>query len=111
MQLHDEERKRLSRQLHDSTGQKLAAAKMNIDTLAKQPESSTENENIREIIDLLEETIREVRSIAQHLHTPLLEEEDLRRRIAAVEGQIRDQKPEVKKHAHEIEMIMQVWPL
>jgi len=111
MQLHDEERKRLSKQLHDSTGQKLAAAKMSLAALAKRPESTTENESIREITHLLEETIREVRSLAQHLHTPLLDEEDLRRRIAAVEGQIRDQKPEVKKHAHEIEMIMQVWPL
>jgi PAS domain S-box-containing protein len=110
MQLHEEERKRLSQQLHDSAGQKLAAAKMNLDILALQAESPAGNDSIREIVDLVAETIRELRGVAQGLHTPLLEEEDLRRRISA-EGQLRDLKPEVKKHAHEIEMIMQVWPL
>src|SRR5262249_9643573 len=107
--LHEEERKRLSKLLHDSTGQKLAAVKMNLDALAMQNASSVGKESIREIVDLLAETVRELREVAQGLHTPLLDEEDLRRRIVA-EGQLRE-KPEVKKHAHEIEMIMQVWPL
>src|SRR5262245_4753399 len=110
MQLHEEERKRLSKQLHDSTSQKLAAVKMNLDALAMQNGSPAGKESIREIVDLVAETISELRCVAQGLHTPLLDEEDIRRRIAA-EGQLREQKPEIKKHAHEIEMIMQVSPL
>src|SRR5262245_5330990 len=111
MQLHEEERRHLCKQLHDSTGQKLAAAKMNLDVLAGQQESPARTGSIREIIDLVEETIREIRSVAQGLHTPLLDEEVLRGKIAAAEGRARGLNLEVKKHAHEIEMIMQVWPL
>jgi PAS domain S-box-containing protein len=71
MQVQDDERRRIARDLHDSTGQKLVALKM---SLAAKRASATARE---EQIQLTDEVLNEIRTLAQILHPPLLEEAGL----------------------------------
>lgn len=71
LQLQDDERRKFSRDLHDSVGQYLAAAKMTLSSLA-----ATHNTDPRypECIQLLDQSIREIRTISHLLHPPGLDE-------------------------------------
>jgi PAS domain S-box-containing protein len=74
LQLQDEERRRLARELHDSVGQMLAAVKMNssvLQSLRLQPEAA---KCAAESDRLLDDIIAEVRTISHLLHPPLLDE-------------------------------------
>jgi two-component system CheB/CheR fusion protein len=77
MQVQDEERRRIARELHDSTGQKLAVVKLNLDTMAKAPEVRTHASKMKESSQLIDEAFREVRTLSQLLHPPLLDETGL----------------------------------
>jgi two-component system CheB/CheR fusion protein len=78
MRVQDEERRRLARELHDSTGQKLVAMKMNLETVAKQGGiPSTAKKMLAESSTLLDEATQEIRTLAQLLHPPLLDEAGL----------------------------------
>jgi signal transduction histidine kinase len=71
LQLQDEERRRFSRELHDSLGQYLAAVKMNLDMFSN---SQPRNKLLSEAIHLLDQSIAETRTISHLLHPPLLDE-------------------------------------
>src|SRR5579863_5939292 len=71
LQLQDEERRRFSRELHDSLGQYLAAVKMNLDMFSN---SQPSNRLLSEAIHLLDQSIAETRTISHLLHPPLLDE-------------------------------------
>ena len=71
LQLRDDERRKFSRELHDSIGQYLAAAKMTIQTLAKDHH---EDQRYSECVRLLDQSIRETRTISHLLHPPGLDE-------------------------------------
>jgi len=74
----DDERRRIARELHDSLGQELSAAKMMADKIVmenRSPESSREATDISELID---HAIQQVRNISYLLHPPLLDEIGLR---------------------------------
>jgi two-component system, chemotaxis family, CheB/CheR fusion protein len=78
MRVQDEERRRLARELHDSTGQKLVALKMNLETVGKHKEVPTAAKTtISESSKLLDEATQEIRTLAQLLHPPLLDEAGL----------------------------------
>jgi PAS domain S-box-containing protein len=66
----DEERRRISRQLHETTGQSLAALRMN---LARLKESATP-ELIDDSLALVEQSIKEVRTLSYLLHPPLMDD-------------------------------------
>lgn len=68
LQIQDEERRRLARELHDDLGQQLAAIKM---MLAKVSGS----EQVREMTDAAVSTVR---NLSYLLHPPLLDETGLR---------------------------------
>ncbi|MFL5265068.1 MAG: MASE1 domain-containing protein [Stellaceae bacterium] len=72
----DEERRRIARELHDSTGQNLIATSMLVDRLRNTLPASA-----GATIDQLDETIRqsidEVRTVSYLLHPPLLDEAGL----------------------------------
>ena len=70
MQAQDEERRRIARDLHDSTGQKLVALKMSI---AQGKNSAPQAEQMK----LVDDVLQEIRTVAQLLHPPLLEEAGL----------------------------------
>jgi len=71
LQLQDEERRRFSRELHDSLGQILAMAKMHMYVLL---EKNPHDELLAEIDDLLDQSVTETRTISHLLHPPLLDE-------------------------------------
>ena len=71
LQLQDEERRRFSRELHDSLGQYLAGVKMNLDMFSN---SHPADGPLSEAIELLDQSIAETRTISHLLHPPLLDE-------------------------------------
>jgi PAS domain S-box-containing protein len=78
LRTQDEERRRIGRDLHDSLGQYLAVLKMKLDSLAslvgekeKQDETA---EELGQCLRLMEDSIREVRTVSYLLYPPMLEE-------------------------------------
>jgi len=79
LQLQDEERRRIARDLHDTTGQKIAALSMSLDRVArlldtKKPERQEALDEAREIVRTIGE---EIRTLSYLLHPPLLDESGL----------------------------------
>ncbi len=78
MQLQDDERRRIARELHDSVGQMLAALGMNLATVGTDLERLTKTANtVRDSASLVQELSQEVRTISHLLHPPLLDEAGL----------------------------------
>jgi signal transduction histidine kinase len=71
LQLQDEERRKFSRELHDSLGQYLAGVKMNLDMFSS---ARPDDRLLSEAISLLDQSIAETRTISHLLHPPLLDE-------------------------------------
>jgi signal transduction histidine kinase len=71
LHIQDEERRRFARELHDSLGQCLTAAKISVSLLAQ---NLPENPTLKEAEDLLDRAIAETRTISHLLHPPLLDE-------------------------------------
>jgi PAS domain S-box-containing protein len=79
LQLQDEERRRIARDLHDTTGQKIAALSMSLDRVArfldsKKPEREEALNEGRDIVRMIGE---EIRTLSYLLHPPLLDESGL----------------------------------
>jgi len=76
LRTQDEERKRIGRDLHDSLGQCLAILKINLDSvrLGLPPAEAKAISQVEQCLQLSEEAIREVRTIAYLLYPPMLEE-------------------------------------
>ena len=70
----DDERRRIARELHDSLGQELSAAKMMTDKIVMLNRSSESASEANEISNLIDHAIQQVRSISYLLHPPLLDE-------------------------------------
>ena len=77
MHLQDEERRRIARDLHDSTAQSLSALEMNTSLL----ETAAADEKSRKIAadtrEISRQVCQELRNISYLLHPPLLDEEGL----------------------------------
>jgi PAS domain S-box-containing protein len=76
LQLQDEERRHIARELHDSAGQTLVALAMNLTPLTAPGVLLSENQRtaISESLDLIRELSKEIRTISHLLHPPLLDE-------------------------------------
>ena len=83
LQTQDEERRRIGRDLHDSVGQYLVGLKMKVDSLksARERGQPEDDSQLAECSQLIEETIKEVRTISYLLHPPMLEELGLKSAI------------------------------
>jgi signal transduction histidine kinase len=87
LKLQDEERRRLARELHDSTGQMLVAIKMNLDRLSHEPKNEDTGNLITQTIAVSEDLSRQLRTMSYLLHPPLLDELGLASALAwYVEG-------------------------
>src|SRR6202047_5075110 len=75
-QSQDDERRRIARELHDSTGQKLAVLAMNLALVQNQARASgTEfNKMLSECSALTKDISEEVRTLSYMMHPPLLDE-------------------------------------
>lgn len=79
LNIQDDERRRIARELHDSIGQTLAALKMTVSTLSQKTSATTQaNPAVSRYWDdvnaLIDEAIRETRTISHLLHPPMLDE-------------------------------------
>lgn len=70
--VQDEERRRIARELHDSLGQDLTAAKISLDMLAQ--ESTCSSAYLQEARSLVDRSISDTRTLSHLLHPPLLDE-------------------------------------
>jgi signal transduction histidine kinase len=78
MLAQDEERRRLARELHDSTGQTLTAIQLNLSVLMNEFSLSPENRaRIERTVALTNHAMGEVRTISHLLHPPMLDEAGL----------------------------------
>ncbi len=74
LRLQDEERRRISRELHDSVGQLLSYAKMSLASLRRPGAAAKETGALIEAADVLDKCLAETRTISYLLHPPLLDE-------------------------------------
>ena len=72
LRVQDEERRRLARELHDSLGQDLTAAKISLDMLAQ--ETKLDSSHLRDARTLVDRSISDTRTLSHLLHPPLLDE-------------------------------------
>jgi len=89
LQAEDRERRRIARELHDTTGQNLAALEISL-SLVSESESRLEpkaRQALSDAIGLARVCSREIRSLSYLLHPPVLEEEGLAAALrASAEG-------------------------
>jgi PAS domain S-box-containing protein len=74
MRLQDEAHRNIARELHDSTGQNLAALKLNLSRMAQRQLPPELAEIVPDSLGLAEKILSEVRTLAYLLHPPLLDE-------------------------------------
>jgi signal transduction histidine kinase len=76
LSIRDEERRRVARELHESTAQRLTALSMNMCLLQEvgKGRSAETNEIVTQCNDLVKGLLDEVRTLSHMLHPPLLEE-------------------------------------
>ena len=112
--VQDNERRRIARELHDGLGQLLCAAKMMCDTVLSTKKSmEAKDRSAAECSNLLEEAVRQIRTISYLLHPPLLEEVGLQIALRSyVEGisersgvrlTVNFDPPELPRLTHEME--------
>ena len=79
LQLQDEERRRISRQLHDTTAQNLAAIRLILSRIGRGPAASDPaiRDAIDECLGLTDDSINEIRTLSYLLHPPMIEEAGL----------------------------------
>jgi len=77
--IQDDERRRIARDLHDGVGQTLTGALMAVSQIISCPEPLPTGcqSTLRELEDLLQQAVREVRTVSHLLHPPLLDENGL----------------------------------
>jgi PAS domain S-box-containing protein len=83
LRTQDEERRRIGRDLHDSLGQYLAVLKMKLDSVASMipDEKSEMTQEFASCVHLMEDSIKEVRTVSYLLYPPMLEEMGLKSAI------------------------------
>src|SRR5579871_947631 len=76
LKARDDESRRIARELHDSTGQYLAALQMNLEALQQSSASPTASQGkwISDSIDIVRQCTAEIRTLSYLLHPPLLDE-------------------------------------
>src|SRR6266704_3189299 len=76
LRLQDEERRRIAREFHDSSGQILAALSMNLSLLESEAGKIAPRpaKTIKESLSLVRELSNQLRTISHLLHPPLLDE-------------------------------------
>ena len=81
IEVQDDERRRIARELHDGLGQELAALKMVLAQIPRHDSVSAKDQAASEATEIVDRANQQVRSMSHLLHPPLLDEVGL---LAAV---------------------------
>lgn len=101
LQMQDDERRRIARELHDAAGQILVALKLNLVPVEEELQKTNSGlaRPIAESLGLIEELSRDLRTMSHLLHPPLLDEAGLHSAVRwYVEGFGERSKIEVDLH-------------
>lgn len=71
--LQEDERKAISRDLHDDIGQAITAMKLSAHAALDEPEASRRNEDLQQIVSLADSTITKLRNLSMLLRPPQLD--------------------------------------
>jgi len=76
LEAQDEERRRLATELHDTTAQQISVAIMDLDLIAKEAKALSPEARgaVSECAALMNQALREVRTLSYALHPPFLDE-------------------------------------
>ena len=77
LQLQDEERRKIARELHDSVGQYLAMLKITIDRGERKGIDTSTRQLLSQCSQIVDQCISETRTVSYLLHPPLLDENGL----------------------------------
>lgn len=79
LQIQDDERRRIARELHDSAGQSLVALSMSLGQVARAAKNSPDQvaKNIHQAEELVRHLTQEIRTTSYLLHPPMLDESGL----------------------------------
>lgn len=79
LRIQDEERRHIARELHDSAGQTLTVLGMNLITISKNTKRQTPEvaKSIDQVLEMVQELTKEIRTTSYLLHPPLLDENGL----------------------------------
>jgi signal transduction histidine kinase len=82
--MKDTEHKRIARELHDGVGQLLAAIAMNLAVISSEGDKLTERARnaVSDNVSMVDEIVRNIRTISHLLHPPLLDEAGLASALA-----------------------------
>ena len=114
LQVRDDERRRIAREIHETTVQKLAALQLNLARLRRAgAELPGEDDMLEECVALAESSITDLRTLSYLLHPPMLDETGLGSAVrwfatgfakrSGLEVRI-DVPPEVERFPHEVEI-------
>src|SRR5262249_53663538 len=74
LSLEADERRRIARELHDSLGQYLTGLKINLGLLPRAANESKKAALLSECLQMVDQCLKETRTISYLLHPPLLDE-------------------------------------
>lgn len=74
LEIREAERRQLASDLHDELGQSLTAAKINLESLKRFPDSLAGGSRLDESIQLVEGALQQVRSLSLELRPPMLDD-------------------------------------
>lgn len=79
LQSQDEERRRIARQLHETTAQTLAAIRLSLARVMRSPLANdpAAKQDVEETVGLTEQAITEIRTLSYLLHPPMIDEAGL----------------------------------